>query len=275
MAWNRPNGRMVETGKRGGQGKSRLKGLVAGAIVVLGAGLAVWFLTNGEADPGTIQKRGRGAIADKGRKYRKLDEISRVKPRKEYATKPKSVEEALQRVEEAQEPMKFEPMPKADESKPKRKMLFRSGTEQVLSWLCHVNPGELPTPPPPIPDGEMEKLAEILISKNDIAEDDSPEAAEAKQMVDAAKKEMMKFIREGGDPDDFMQYVFREQTKAFESRNLVSEMYAEIVEEDPGMARDFAIKANEKLAEQGIVPIHVPEEEELEEQAQEQQQQED
>lgn len=254
---------------------SQWRGIAAGlAIAVPVVALCLWLFSGGEAPQDAASAKERGTIADKGRKYKKLDEISRVKPRKEYATKPKNVEEALQRVEEAQEPLKLEPMPKTDESKPKRKMLFRSGTEQVLSWLCHVNPGDPPIPPPPIPDGEMDKLAEILISKNEIAEDDSPEAANAKQMVDAAKKEMMKFIKDGGDPDEFMQYVFREQTKAFETRCLTLNMCDEMAEEDPAMAREFAIKANEKLAEQGIVPIPVPEEGELEGQAQEQQQQE-
>lgn len=251
--WNKPSGAAKPVQKK----PSAVRGIVAGIVVVLIALAGAWYFLGGDTTPTATKETRSRTIKDKG--YKKLDDISRIKPRKEYAEKPKNIEEALQRVEEAQEPMKLEPMPKT-ESKPGIQRVFHTGTEQVLSWLCHTELGDPPIPPPPIPDCEMENLAEILISKNEITEDDTPEAANAKQMVDAAKKEMMKFIKEGGNPDDFMQYVFREQTKAFETRCLTLDMFDEMSEEDPAMAREFAIKANEKLVEQGIVPIPVPEE---------------
>lgn len=260
MSWNRPSEALQPPPKK--PAPSLKRGLLAG-LVVVALGVIVLLLVLGEgAKPVEQTVERTRAIADKG-KYKKVEEISRIKPRKEYATKPKNVEEALQRVEEAQEPMVLGSMSEGEYNGPhKAKMIFRSGTEQVLSWLCHVELGDPPIPPPPIPESDMERLAEILISKNDISEDDTPEAANAKQMVDAAKREMMKFIKDGGDPDDFMQYVFREQTKAFETRCLVSDMYEEMTEEDPQMAREFAKQANEKLVEQGIRPIAVPEESE-------------
>ena len=44
MAWNRSSEKKVEVEKKGGQWNVHLRGLVAGAIVVLGAGLAVWLI---------------------------------------------------------------------------------------------------------------------------------------------------------------------------------------------------------------------------------------
>lgn len=260
--WNRPSGAAKPVQKK----PSALRGVVAGLVVVVLALAGAWYFLGDSLTSAAPKETRSRTIKDKS--YKKLDDISRIKPRKEYAAKPKTVEEALQRVQEAQEPMKLEPMPKV-ESKPTVKRTFHTGTEQVLSWLCHTELGEPPMPPPPIPETEMENLANILVSKNEIEEDDSPEAANAKQMVDAAKKEMVKFIKEGGDPDEFMQYVFREQMKAFETRNTANEMYEEILENDPEMAREFAKKANEKLAEQGIMPIHIPEESEVQEQQEE------
>lgn len=263
--WNKPSGAAKPVAKK----PSALRGIVAGLVVVILALAGAWYFL-GDSLTSTAPKETRSrVIKDKG--YKKLDDISRIKPRKEYAEKPKTADEALQRVEEAQEPMKLAPIPKAAVKVPK--MMFNSGTEQVLSWLCCVKLGETPIPPPPMPEEELANLANILVSKNEIKEDDSEAAAELKQMVDSAKKEMIKFIKDGGDPDEFMQYVFREQMKAFETRNTAQEMYEDMIEEDPEMAREFAKKANEKLTEQGILPIELPEEDaESQEQQQEVQQ---
>lgn len=238
---------------------SAMRGILAGISVVVIALVGLWLVTGPSEKDAGEKVNVRPEKARDQKNYRKVDEISHVKPRKQYETKSKSVEEALQRVEEAQEPLRIEPLPKPEGNgsshPPKR--TFHTCTEQLLSWLCHVELGEPPIPPPPLPDGELANLASILISKNEVSDDDSPSVANAKRMVDAAKKEMMKFIKEGGNPDEFMQYVFREQCKAFETRNLAIEMYEEMSEDDPAMAKDFAKKVNERLTEQGIVPIHL------------------
>lgn len=44
MGWNRPSERKVEGRSGGGQRNVHLKGLIAGVIVVLGAGIAAWLL---------------------------------------------------------------------------------------------------------------------------------------------------------------------------------------------------------------------------------------
>jgi len=255
--WNRSSSPEGKAKRKKGL-SSAAKGLVAGGAVIIGI-IAVLYFICGQ-DEGTLSSQATDqtrTIPEKG--YKKLDDISRIKPRKQYETKPKTVKEALERLEEAQDPLKLEAMSENSASDTASKMIFTTGTEQVLSWLCHVDLGEPPMPPPPIPDDELANITEILISKNDVKDDDSPEAANAKQMVDAAKREMMKFIKEGGDPDEFMQYVFREQSKAFETRGLALDMYDELADEDPVLARDFVRQANEKLAEQGIKPIELTE----------------
>ena len=69
MAWNRPTSNTVDatsSSRPTGRGKMPClrKGLLAGAIVVLGAGLAAWFLMSGEADSRPLQKKERGRIKE-------------------------------------------------------------------------------------------------------------------------------------------------------------------------------------------------------------------
>ena len=69
MGWNRPTSNTVDatsSSHPSGRGKMpRLRrGLIAGAIVVLGAGLAAWILTNGEAASSPLQKKDRGLIKE-------------------------------------------------------------------------------------------------------------------------------------------------------------------------------------------------------------------
>lgn len=51
MAWNRSSEKKVEVEVRGRQGNGRLKGLVAGVIVVLGAAMAAWWLLSDLTPP--------------------------------------------------------------------------------------------------------------------------------------------------------------------------------------------------------------------------------
>ena len=69
MAWNKPTSNTVgatSSSRTSGRGKMpRLhRGLIAGVIVVLGAGLAAWLLTNGEAVSRPLQEKGRGLIRE-------------------------------------------------------------------------------------------------------------------------------------------------------------------------------------------------------------------
>ena len=64
MAWNKPTSNTVDatsSSRPSGRGKMpRLRrGLLAGAIVVLGAGLAAWLFMGGEADSRPLQSEER------------------------------------------------------------------------------------------------------------------------------------------------------------------------------------------------------------------------
>lgn len=137
---------------------------------------------------------------------------------------------------------------------------FSTGTEQLLSWICHTTPGDFAMPLPPLPEEEKKNMAAILISKNEIKDTDDDKTVEAKETVDFAKKELTQFIKEGGDPDDFFEYYDKAIKDAFARRNaIIEELQAmqsdEEGSEDPEVMRELVKKVNDALDQEGIKPV--------------------
>lgn len=69
------------------------------------------------------------------------------------------------------------------------------------------------------------------------------------------KKEMIAYIKQGGDPDEFMAYYHAKLLKDFEYRNEARRVAQETYEEDPALGREFVRKLNEQLGAEGIMPL--------------------
>jgi mevalonate kinase len=67
---------------------------------------------------------------------------------------------------------------------------------------------------------------------------------------------MIEYIKQGGDPDEFLQYYFKELKSAFELRNEAVSQISEVWEENPELAKQFLQKVNEKFTEEGIKLIN-------------------
>ena len=136
--------------------------------------------------------------------------------------------------------------------------IFATGTEQVLSWVFTTEPGDIPPILPQIPMFDEAHMAEILISKNPPNEGDSEEVKAIKQTVEYAKEELIKYIKAGGEPQEFLKYYHDQLRQAHmefqESRQAVFKM----VREDPDLALDYCAKVNERLAQKGIKPVKIP-----------------
>ena len=259
MAWNRPSndGNTPGSPRRGRSPRPTVavRGAIAGALVVLGAAVA-WFVLSSEGERGEgAAAKGRGRIKEvasaKGAKAKPQGAKAKPKP-----IKTRDVAEAVRNVGE------FEPpeIPKAKEPVYIDKFTnryFKTSVEQVMGWVFTCKPGLMPPPLPSFSDEDYDQLASILISKNTVKESDDEKAAEAKETVDFAKKEMMKYIREGGDPQEFMNYYHKLLREASDYRDIVVGQAQQIYEEDPGLAEDFLKEVNAKLDEKGIVRVEL------------------
>jgi hypothetical protein len=137
---------------------------------------------------------------------------------------------------------------------------FSTGVEQLLSWICRAVPGEMMLPLPPLVEEEKRDIAAILISRNDIKDTDSEDVAMVKEDVSFAKKELAKFIKEGGNPDEFFEYYNNVLKQSFEKRkSFIEELQAmQSDDESPATPEEIKImvdRINKSLSEEGIKPV--------------------
>lgn len=132
---------------------------------------------------------------------------------------------------------------------------FETGVEQVMGWIFACQPGMMAPLLPAITDEEKRNIAAILISKSVIKPTDDDKAIAVKQAVNQAKKEMMRFIKEGGDPQEFLEYYHEQLRMASNFRDIAFVQVQEAYEEDPELGRELLSKVNEKLDSEGIVTI--------------------
>ena len=143
---------------------------------------------------------------------------------------------------------------------PSTNRVFRTGVEQVMSWIFTTKLGD---PPPPLPRMSIfdeVHLAEIIIADNPVLETDSEKVKECKEMVALAKKELIAYIKEGGNVEDFLAY-YRDQLKeAYHDFTSAKQkiFQAYIDGEDPEVCRVYAEQVNAELARKGIKQVSVP-----------------
>ena len=138
---------------------------------------------------------------------------------------------------------------------------FRTGIELSMARIFMTRVGD---PPPPIlttfiPIQDEAHLTEILFASNPVIEGDSEKVKEAKATVEQVKKEMIAYIKDGGDPQSFMSYYHTKLQDAFiEKRDTLKEV-ARVAIEEPEIAQKFYQEVNKRLEAKGISPIELTE----------------
>jgi hypothetical protein len=137
------------------------------------------------------------------------------------------------------------------------KPIFSSGAEYVLSMIFNCEVGTVPAPLPILTKVERKNIWETLMVQMKIDDSDSETTAEAKEMVNFAKKEMLEFIKQGGDPDEFLLFYHNELRKAYGMRELFRRELEKTIEENPIEAESLCINMNKVLSERGIKLLNI------------------
>ena len=142
---------------------------------------------------------------------------------------------------------------------PNKGRAFSSGTEQVMSWIFTTRLGDPPPPLPQLSIFDEVHMAEIILNDNPVSEDDTEEIKDAKETVAFAKKELVKYITEGGD--GFLTYYRDQLTEAYQEYNSARKKVYEAYR--TGFDREvcdlYLQRINAELAEKGIKEVIVPE----------------
>ena len=239
----------------------RIHIIVAGAVVVLGAAVAVWFLSSGMQ---TSEQR------EKAQKPKMIQSVEPAKPQpreltaaeKEALKHPGCVLSSVGVWQPTNRPWRANAKKVhnvyTNYSKTARQYRpYRNATEQLLHQIFSCKVGDCPTPLLSLPDADKENLLGILIDKPDFKEDDSRQMIRDKKLIDRAKKELREYVKNGGRPQNFFSYYHKQLTKAYETRQMAISAVNEVVTEgkDPGLAKAFRDELNKRLKAEGIQPI--------------------
>ena len=136
------------------------------------------------------------------------------------------------------------------------KRLFSNPVDITLSILLTTPDGALTPPLPPLGPRSSDVFADSLKRPIEISEDDTPEERRIKQLVMAAREEMLDELRNGKTVDEVIEdhctYVDNSNRLRAEAMVRYKEMLAE---GDEGLAEEFRVKANELLVKKGAHPL--------------------
>ena len=237
--------------------------LVVGVAAIVGVALA-WLFLHSDADvedpvnESTQQKRIKTVLpapksstpveAKKESKIQSAEDAERTRRREMFSKMT-----ADEKIEYLREQIKNTPIPETPTNR-----LYATSLEQVMDWIFTCEVGNPPPLLPPMSLFDQMHLAEILIRDNPILDSDSEKAAESKEMMKIAKKEFMDFLKEGGNPDDFLPYYHGQLVAAHEEYKMARQSIVEIIRNDPDIAVDYIKKVNERLSEKGIKNVKIP-----------------
>ena len=136
------------------------------------------------------------------------------------------------------------------------KQLFSNPVDITLAILLTTPEGALTPPLPPLGPRSDDIFAESLKKPIEISEDDTPEEKRIKQLVMAAREEMLEELRNGRSVNEVIEdhCTFVDENNRLRAEAMVQ--YKELVAEgDEALAEQFREKANEMLVGKGATPL--------------------
>ena len=261
MGWNGSEGTAAPQKPKVTANKpSPVRGIVAGLVVVAVVCVAYFVFFSGSEKPQTVKvEKDRGRIKE-------VTPAPAPKPKAEEPQEDPAEAAKRARREKLKAMTPDERLAFLFEEAKKREIpydkatnqIFATGTEQVMSWVFTTEPGDIPPILPQIPMFDEAHMAEILISKNPPKEGDSEEVKAIKQTVEYAKEELIKYIKAGGEPQEFLKYYHDQLRQAHMEFQESRQSVFKVCREDPELALDYCAKVNERLAQKGIKPVKIP-----------------
>ena len=271
MAWNRPSEDKARARISGEQRNVHLKGLLAGAAVVIGAAVAWWLFLSDSVGRGvtrpvapksdkrqipSVQRHATGTnapaqVVDEQPKKKTLLEKIRAR----YGDNiPENLKMTVYYLEHPAK-YKFKPSPT-------RGSIFQHTSEQMIADIALVEPGTMFVIQPEFDSSFDRDFVNAMLDKIDIYDTDTEEQRALKEEVAATKAEIAKMCREQGCQPSV---ILNQHAKTLYElgnyrRNLeneLNEMHDKAEYSDSDIA-DFYAAANKMLKEKGLPEMVSP-----------------
>ena len=140
--------------------------LLIGLVVIVAAACLMWFLFSCGSNNASSTDKAKRVIATEPTQRIKNTQY-RVQYQKPAKTGDK-LTDALAEVEAAENALTINAAPKIKIPPGYTNRTFKTGVEQLMSWVFTTEVGDMPMPIPAISDEDRKQLAVILVSKNEI-----------------------------------------------------------------------------------------------------------
>ena len=262
-----PNGKSAYANRRG---RPFARGLLAALVVVIGGVLAFYFICGrqGAADPTAPRptEKKRGKIAEVA------PSIPKAKPKAEPVEKPKPLrkwEYPASRTNELSdaELRKWKVMHRPppgytnDTSRteaPPAYAIFKHRSENEIACLLTMRPGETLVGTPiygkRFTDDFLKSCEEPIV----VTEDDTPEQAELKQLMNETKIDLRARMAEGEDLGQILLETREEYQRLASYKQALQQEINELKKDDSLSMEDiddFVEAANKMLDDKGIAPL--------------------
>ena len=270
MAWNRPSEEKAKAKGEGEQRSVHLKGLIAGAIVVLGAAVAAWWLwPSGESAGETPPPQNGGLIKETTpatNAARRVGAAAATNGHEQVAAKENSESEKpkygwIDGKYISPDPAYAEKKRRFDERQ-KRENPYKHSCDLMIGQLVNCKPGTFVFPINYDARFELQfkkSLEDPLV----INPDDSEEFKRKKQNVIEAKAWMKEQMDNGASVIDLMNDARKELTKVFNMRQGYQQEILKLQEEgaDRVKIKDYVDAANIILSQYDAEHIPMPHDE--------------
>ena len=268
MAWNRPTEREPGTGNREqGTGKSPFRGLVAGIIVVLGAGIAAWLMwpsdeSVGEMPPPQTARQIKEVTpsaaptnAPVEKKYSEMTTDAKLKYWKDkYGDNPPENLKPLIRFLE-------NPPQKTFSMKPSKYSIFKYSSERIIAGLLSTEPGRFVLRSQKFDERFDRDFAEALSGKIEILDSDTEDQRMLKKAVIDTKNDLAERAKSGENPSQILSEYSKQLYELGQYRvNLQEEIFkaCKNAEASDTEVSDLVNAANVMLEKKGLRPIQMP-----------------
>lgn len=254
--WNRSSEASKVTPKKK---PSAMRGIAAGALVVVAlAVLCIWMFSGGEDAPKAKVEKERGRIKEVTPAAAPKHQEVVKEEKREHAVATKGDKKGKEAIPSERRQLSGAALRIAEAEKMGIKPKFEHESECFLAM--YAEPGK-PVPPPPISKQLIEDMKQALIEPIRVEEGDSEEIAALKGVVQGMKKELIAFIKDGGDIEGYFKELDKRQQHEYDMYAEANDSLMKMVN-DPNASLDesyeYFKKVNETLDQRGIRKLHIP-----------------